>query len=126
MCSLYSQKNAAQSRTRRHATLRINEALGPAVRHDAVVLDQGDVGSASESDAGGTKLGDGGRLVKGQKSYMGPLLADSTSSRSVGPVGDDHLSRRSAALERLEALAEVREAVHGGDNDREIRLGHRR
>ena len=108
------------------APVRVEQPLRPARADDAVVLDQRDVWGRRRKDTGRPQLGHRHRLVEREQLHRGPPLAHLLPGALVGPVGDDHLGVRAVLLERVKAGPEVRESVHGGDDDRELGSGHRR
>ena len=128
MNALYSQKNAAQSRARSVTTFRIGlpttawpcscaEGGRPPARHLAVVLDDGDERCGGGEDPGRAQLRNRLLLVEGQQLCRRPALGEAAPRFVVGRVGDDHLCPGCPFGERVETVADVREAVHRGDDD---------
>ena len=97
---------------------------GPTVPHIAVVLDHGNVGRRRRGDACGAQHRDRHRLFEGEQPDARPSLPHRLPRCLVARVRQDDLGLGTTRLERVEAVGEIRDAVHGRDDDGELRAAH--
>ena len=136
MNALYSQKNAAQSRARSVTTFRIGPpttawpcscAERAAVAHSGVTLQW----SSMTATNGAVEAKIRPRAAPEPSAARRTSAALPTASPRRGGVAsrrrssrDDHLGAGCPFGERVETVADVREAVHRGDDDGQLGLGH--